>query len=107
MIGLYQMLGLEIPSNEEGYPGDVDLVKRKRDCWALNAFLSNVEDEAKDTGLEPEDRPRPYDSVRGAFSEGAPLFEGSKIMEKSHVQICVRNAPCIRGYFRPNPHGGL
>lgn len=43
----------------------------------------------------------PYDSVRGAFWEGGPLYDDARIEQKSHVQICVRNIQCIKGYFRP------
>ena len=43
----------------------------------------------------------PFDSVRGLFSEGAPVYEGSGFRKKTHVQICVRNPNCIKGYFNP------
>lgn len=41
-----------------------------------------------------------YDSVRGAFWEGKPLYPGAGFSEKNHVQLCVRNTDCIKGYFR-------
>jgi hypothetical protein len=40
-----------------------------------------------------------FDSVRGAFSEGGPAFPGAKIEMKSHIQICIRNLNCIKGFF--------
>ncbi len=43
----------------------------------------------------------PYDTVRGAFWEGADLYEGSSFAAKNHVQIAVRNRQCIKAYFRP------
>lgn len=45
-----------------------------------------------------------YDTVRCrcVYAEGQPAFPGSKIMEKSHIQIAVRNPDHILGYFRPN-----
>lgn len=43
----------------------------------------------------------PYDTVRSAFSEGDPLYPGTTICEKNHVQIAVRNTACIKGYFLP------
>jgi hypothetical protein len=43
----------------------------------------------------------PYDTVRGLFSEGAPLYEGAGFHERTHIQVCVRNLDCIVGYFRP------
>ena len=42
-----------------------------------------------------------YDSVRGVFTEGRAVFEGSGVYEKSHIQICVRNPDCIKGFFNP------
>lgn len=42
-----------------------------------------------------------YDSVRGIFFEGESIYPGSEIREKTHVQICVRNPNCIKGYFAP------
>ncbi|PWV50535.1 hypothetical protein [Chitinophaga sp. S165] len=41
------------------------------------------------------------DSVRGAFIEGKPVFEGSGIHEKTHIQIAIRNPNCIKGFFLP------
>jgi hypothetical protein len=41
------------------------------------------------------------DSVRGAFMEGKPVFEGSNIHDKTHIQIAIRNPNCIKGFFLP------
>ena len=43
-----------------------------------------------------------YDSVRGAFLEGEPIFPGTTISAETHIQIAVRNVDCILGVFRPN-----
>lgn len=42
-----------------------------------------------------------YDTVYGYFQEGGSAFEGAGIQAKSHIQICVRNLDCIKGYFIP------
>lgn len=42
-----------------------------------------------------------FDTVYGYFQEGTAAFPGSEIMGKSHIQVCVRNANCIKGYFLP------
>jgi hypothetical protein len=34
-------------------------------------------------------------AVRGVFAEGAPVFPGSAIMNRAHVQIAVRDASLI------------
>lgn len=44
----------------------------------------------------------PYDTVRGAFWEGEPIYAGAGFARESHVQVVVRNAACILGVFRPN-----
>ncbi len=43
----------------------------------------------------------PFDSVRCAFIEGAPIYPGAGFYEKSHIQICIRNPNCIKGFFNP------
>ncbi|MET3108388.1 hypothetical protein AAKU67_002768 [Oxalobacteraceae bacterium GrIS 2.11] len=42
-----------------------------------------------------------YDSVRSAFWEGEELYPSAGFREKNHIQLCVRNTDCIKGYFRP------
>jgi hypothetical protein len=42
-----------------------------------------------------------FDSVRGVFTEGGQAFEGSGLFTKSHIQVCVRNLNCIKGFFLP------
>lgn len=98
--GFYEMklamesIGLDLPKNEPGSRGDEDLLKRKLDCTVIN-YVHAMRDD--------EDELKPFDSVRGAFSEGQPLYDGAKIMAKTHIQICVRKRSSIRGYFRPQP----
>ncbi len=67
-----------------------DLKARFGDCALLNWYLG----EAARDGLR-------YDSVRGAFIEGDPVFEGSAIHLESHIQICVRTPGCVIGVFQP------
>lgn len=42
-----------------------------------------------------------FDTVYGYFQEGEDAFLNAGIKEKSHVQVCVRNTNCIKGYFLP------
>lgn len=42
-----------------------------------------------------------FDTVYGYFQEGKDAFCGGGIKEKSHIQVCVRNPLCIKGYFLP------
>lgn len=44
-----------------------------------------------------------FDTVRCAFSEGEPIYPGTTITTRNHIQICVINYECIKGYFIPHP----
>ncbi len=44
-----------------------------------------------------------YDTIRCAFSEGQSVYPGTEITTRLHVQICVLNTDCIKGYFLPRP----
>lgn len=61
------------------------------DCEVINTVIPLVE---MDQGSR-------YQTVRGAFQEGAAVFPGSEIRRKSHIQISVRDSSSILGYFRP------
>lgn len=44
-----------------------------------------------------------FDSVRGAFQKGNPVYPSTTITQQNHIQICVRNPECVKGYFLPQP----
>jgi hypothetical protein len=48
-----------------------------------------------------EKNKKQFDSVRGLFIEGKPIYCGSGFFDKTHIQICIRNPNCIKGYFAP------
>lgn len=78
---------------------------------ALQGQVSSVCNKGKNHGLDcyvvnkvcefAEKDGASYDSVRGAFPEGDPIFTDSKILTLTHVQICVRNLDSIVAYFLP------
>ena len=78
-----------MPVNQGPVP---DMKLRKLDCAMLNWYLTMAE--------QKEDIQ--YDTVRGCFPEGGPVFTGSGISRESHIQIAVRNPDCILGVFRPS-----
>jgi len=43
----------------------------------------------------------PFDSVRAAFIEGEPIYPGAGFNDKTHIQICIINPDCIKGFFLP------
>ena len=85
----------EIPINED-QNSDGDIIKRHLDCAVIKMAVALAEAEAHKHGHKLL-----YDSVRGAFEEGAPAFSGACVREKTHIQIAVRDPACIVGYFRP------
>lgn len=96
LVGDYERLGIadQLPKNTK-VGGSKDLLNRRLDC-AVIEYLHQLR-EASGNNLQN----RPFDSVRGAFWEGDDLYPGAGFKEKNHVQICVRNPNCIKGYFRP------
>lgn len=43
----------------------------------------------------------PFESIRGAFTEGPELYPGAGFREKDHIQLCIRNPNCIKAFFIP------
>jgi len=68
-----------------------DLLLRELDC----AVIETIHMVRKNNSLHT------YDSVRGVFWEGEDLYPNAGFKEKNHIQICVRNPNCIKGYFLP------
>jgi hypothetical protein len=82
----------KIPFPENKFGGSsVDLLLRFLDC----AVIERIHQFNIETG-EPG-----YDSVRGVFWEGGDLYPNSGFKEKNHIQLCVKNPNCIKGYFCP------
>lgn len=88
-----ESLGDELPINHLGK----DKLLRDLDC----AVIEQIHDYKRVLYDCDEFGGTPFDSVRGLFIEGNPVYEGSELYEKTHIQICVRNPNCIKGYFNP------
>lgn len=93
----YEILSYELSSIGQKMPvnrniqENNDLLLRELDC----AVIERIHQFNMDLGK------RRYDSVRGVFIEGKPVYNHSGIMDKTHVQICIINPNCIKGYFKP------
>ncbi len=94
---LQSLSGLPMPKNRspKGARGP-DKLLRFLDC-AVFRHLHQIMEELHNADGSVE----PFDTVRGMFVEGQRAFPGSGIHRKSHVQIAVRNARCIKGVFYP------
>jgi len=80
-----------MPKNEKSLHEETDLLIRKLDCAVIETIHA----------FNDEQKKKPYDSVRGVFWEGKDLYPNAGFKEKNHIQICIRNPNCIKGYFRP------
>jgi len=81
---------LSLPQNKISKENE-DLLIRHLDC----AVIENVH------SINKENKLIPYDSVRGVFWEGKDLYPNAGFKEKNHIQICIRNPNCIKGFFIP------
>ena len=70
-----------------------ELLIRNLDCAVIEIVC--------DVQVKQKRRIRQYDSVRGVFMEGKELYPNAGFREKNHIQICVRNPNCVKGYFLP------
>ncbi len=43
----------------------------------------------------------PFDTVKGLFIEGEPVFPGAEIYDRTHSEIAGRNPACIKALFLP------
>lgn len=78
------------PAENKNIEGSKELLLRYRDC----AVIESLHTYRKETGVSA------FASVRGIFSEGKAIYKNAGFHAKSHIQICIRNPNCIKGYFR-------
>ena len=88
-VNISEARGVELAKNKP-VQGGSDALLRFLDCAVIESMHEYHESRGG----------KPYDSVRGVFPEGKPVFQDSGIRDKDHIQVCVRNPNCIKGYFR-------
>ena len=86
---LSDIRGARLPANRS-LRGSSDLILRYLDCAVIEMLHLMRQDDAMP----------PFQTVRGAFIEGPEIYPGSGVRERNHIQICVRDPRCIKGYFR-------
>ena len=86
LLKTFEDIGKKVPKNNGA--------NRSLDC-AVFKYLheSNVKTR------RPE-----YDTIRSPFHEGGDLYPTSNFSKRLHMEFCVRNTQCIKGYFLPLPH---
>jgi hypothetical protein len=83
--------GFALPQNKPSKGDHNDLLVRELDCFVVETVhdINRLRNQ------------KPFDSVKGVFWEGPPLYPNAGFREKDHIQICVRNPNCIKGFFIP------
>jgi len=99
----FRLMGNALPRNKS-LPADEhqDMVIRELDCSVIEYLHRRIDQDIR-TDLQNRgfSELRHFDTVRGLFTEGGPAFEGAGIRKKNHIQICIRNFNCIKGFFIP------
>jgi hypothetical protein len=99
----YEEIGREMPKNRDA-KADVhhDKILRVLDCSVIEFMHDTIKERIKkDTETKGFTTYKKFDSLRGVFTEGGPAFDGAGIQLKNHIQICIRNPNCIKGFFLP------
>lgn len=85
-----EVLGVSLPENKYGR-SKTDLLLRDLDC----AVIQQIHE------YNREMNKMPFDSIRGVFTEGKAIYPKAGFVEKTHIQLCIINPNCIKGYFAP------
>jgi hypothetical protein len=88
-VALCEAEGRALPHNR----GGPDRLMRNLDCAVVNHLHKVRKDYLE----------KPFDTVRGIFMEGGPIYAEAGFQKKTHIQICVRTPECIKGVFRVPP----
>lgn len=97
----YNVVAENFRQSEESMPENTaidtngDILRRCLDCAVIEA-VHNKQDELVKNGKADYQ----FDTTRGVFIEGEQVYPTAGFRSKNHIQICVRNPNCIKGYFR-------
>ena len=80
-----------LPQNRTASGSSDELLLRYLDCHVIEKLHE----------LNRMDREPSFDSVKAVFWEGPFLYPNAGFREKNHIQICIRNPDCIKGFFIP------
>ena len=99
----YNLVGKVIPENKDLKTDSFkDKLLRELDCAVIEFMHQNIEEQRRtDIKTNGFSTYKVFDSARGLFAEGGPAFPGAGIQKKNHIQICIRNSNCIKGFFMP------
>ncbi len=98
----YRSMGIKLPVNRDS-AGDThkDKLVRLLDCSTIEFMHESIRKKvAAQIGIKGYASMEAFDSVRGVFLEGGEAYPGAGISAKSHIQLCIRNPNCIKGFFQ-------
>lgn len=103
MAAFYEVAGQPLPKNKDlSSDKHKDKILRELDCAVIEFMHNEIQRKAKvEIQTKGYTNYKIFDSVRGVFTEGGPAFSGAGLYAKSHIQICIRNLNCIKGFFLP------
>lgn len=99
----YSDLGKDMPENKDAKnDAHKDKLLRELDCSVIEFMHTTILSERdKEVDMQGFSDLKIFDSARGVFVEGGPIYPGAGIQSKTHIQICIRNFNCIKGFFLP------
>ncbi len=99
----YNQFNKELPKNKDlKFDVHKDKIIRELDCFVIEYMHRIISEERDNEILEKGFSDyKIFDSARGIFTEGGPAFPGAGIQSKNHIQVCIRNLNCIKGFFMP------
>jgi hypothetical protein len=98
----YKNINLELPKNKD-IKADQHKNKLLRilDCAVIEYTHQKIREKLQSEDPNKKTDLKFFESTRGTFIEGGPIYEGAGIYDKTHIQICIRNPNCIKGFFLP------
>lgn len=99
----FELTGKTLPINKD-IKDDIhkDIILRELDCAVIEYLHQKISEQINlDISQKGYSLLQHFDTVRGIFTEGGPVYEGAGIKSKNHIQICIRNVNCIKGFFIP------
>jgi hypothetical protein len=88
--------GLEAASARTGQPMPVNRRARADDAEMLLHNLDRAVIEFVHAARE-EDGLAPYEAVRAPFTQGSPIAPTSAILDRTHIQLALRDVSCVVG----------
>lgn len=95
----FSQIGKLLPKNKDVKEDEhKDKLIRELDCAVIEYLHQKIKEEIQG---DENTSIKEFDTTRGVFIEGGPAFPGAGVQKKSHLQVCIRNMKCIKGFFLP------